>query len=61
MFSKKFTALTSVFLIFAIVVGGMLGFYDARLEAAVTPIFCWSALIMELRDLKMVIMEDLTA
>ena len=37
MFSKKFTALTSVFLIFAIVVGGMLGFYDARLEAAVTP------------------------
>ncbi len=34
MFSKKFTALTSVFLIFAIVVGGMLGFYDARLEAS---------------------------
>ncbi|MFR7383137.1 MAG: hypothetical protein ACLUTO_00460 [Anaerostipes sp.] len=37
MFSKKFTALISVFLIIAIAVGGMLGYYDARLEAAVTP------------------------
>ena len=37
MFSKKFTILTSVFLIVAIALGGMLGYYDARLEAAITP------------------------
>ena len=37
MFTKKFTVIISFFLIIAIGVGGMLGYYDARLEAAVTP------------------------
>lgn len=37
MFTKKFTVLISFFLIVAIGVGGMLGYYDARLEAAITP------------------------
>ena len=31
---KKFTVIISFFLIIAIGVGGMLGYYDARLEAA---------------------------
>ena len=34
---KKFTVIISFFLIIAIGIGGMLGYYDARLEAAVTP------------------------
>ena len=34
---KNFTVIISFFLIIAIGVGGMLGYYDARLEAAVTP------------------------
>lgn len=37
MFTKKFTAIFSIFLIVAIVLGAGLGYYDARLEAAVTP------------------------
>ena len=37
MFTKKFTVIISFFLIIAIGVGGMLGYYDARLEAAVRP------------------------
>ena len=37
MFTKKFTVIISFFLIIAIGIGGMLGYYDARLEAAVTP------------------------
>ena len=36
MFTKKFTVIISFFLIIAIGIGGMLGYYDARLEAAVT-------------------------
>jgi anionic cell wall polymer biosynthesis LytR-Cps2A-Psr (LCP) family protein len=37
MFTKKFTIIISFFLIIAIGIGGMLGYYDARLDAAVTP------------------------
>lgn len=34
MFTKKFTVIISFFLIIAIGIGGMLGYYDARLEAS---------------------------
>ena len=39
MFTKKFTVIISFFLIIAIGVGGMLGYYDARLEDAKKTIY----------------------
>ena len=36
MFTKKFTVIISFFLIIAIGIGGMLGYYDARSDAKKT-------------------------
>lgn len=37
MFSKKFTIIFSIFLVIALTLGGGLGYYDAKLEAAIEP------------------------
>lgn len=37
MFAKKYSIIFSIFLILALVVGGGLGYYDAKLDAAVVP------------------------